>query len=391
MKKEILIYAFLICFILISCKTTQKEEEVKIEIPTKNVSKLEPKISLETILSDRGIIWGFDFLPNNDIIFTEKTGKLSLFSKGQSTEIIGLPNDINADNQGGLMDVVLHPNFAKNNWIYLSYSSTRNNLGQLKIIRAKLENNALSQIEPILTSSASNVWKGHYGSRMVFDKAGYMFVSIGEGGPSSYGGKTSPNQNAQNTKEAWGKIHRIRDDGGIPADNPVLEGNTLPSSIYSYGHRNPQGLVYNPLTNEIFNTEHGPKGGDEFNQVLKGKNYGWPWISYGVNYDGKIVSESPKAEGMEDVKYQWTPSIGSCGLAVISSDKYGAWNGSYLTGALALQHLSKLSKNPDGTYAFTKLLEGVGRVRNVKMAPDGFIYVSVENPGRIIKLNPGFE
>jgi aldose sugar dehydrogenase len=391
MKKEILIYAFLICFILISCKTAHKEEEVKIEIPTKDISKLDPKLNLETIFSDRGIVWGFDFLPAGEIIFSEKTGKLSIFSKGIISEVKGLPTNINADGQGGLLDVCLHPNFAKNNWIYLTYSSVSNGNGVLNLIRAKLINAELTSVENLLKTSPNNAWKGHYGSRIVFDKDGFLFVSIGEGGPSSYGGKTSPNQNGQNTKEAWGKIHRIRDDGGIPADNPVLEGFITPTSIYSYGHRNPQGLVYNPLTNEIFNTEHGPKGGDEFNQVLKGKNYGWPWISYGVNYDGKIVSESPKAAGMEDVKYQWTPSIGSCGLAVISSDKYGAWKGSYLTGALALQHLSKLSKNPDGTYAFSKLLEGVGRVRNVKMAPDGYIYVSVENPGRIIKLNPSFE
>jgi aldose sugar dehydrogenase len=389
MKKILILIS--LNFVLFACKIEKTPEIIKTEISQKDISKLEPKISLETIFSDRGIIWGYDFLPNNDIIFTEKSGKLSIFSKGQITEVTGLPTNINADGQGGLLDVVIHPDFAKNNWIYITYSSLKNNLGILNMVRAKLQNNVLSQLEPLFATSASNVWKGHYGSRMVFDKAGFLYISIGEGGLSSYGGKTSPNQNAQNLKEAWGKIHRLKDDGSIPSDNPIFGDAKAPSSIYSYGHRNPQGLMYNATTGQIFNTEHGPKGGDELNLVLKGKNYGWPLVSYGVNYDGKTISESPKADGIEDVQYQWTPSIGSCGLAIISSDKYGIWKGDILSGSLALQYLSKLSKNASGEYANKKLLEGIGRVRNVKLAPDGYVYVSVESPGRIIKLNPSFE
>jgi aldose sugar dehydrogenase len=284
-----------------ACKSEKTPEIIKSETPQKDFSKTEPKLSLETVLSDRGIIWGFDFLPNNDIIFTEKTGKLSIFSKGEITEIKGLPTNINADGQGGLLDVLLHPDFAKNNWVYFTYSSTKSNFGVLNMARAKLQNNALSQLEPLFSTSASNAWKGHYGSRMIFDKAGFLYLSIGEGGPNSYGGKTATNQNGQKLTEAWGKIHRLKDDGSIPADNPILGDSKVPGSIYSYGHRNPQGIAYNPISNEIYNTEHGPKGGDEFNLVKKGKNYGWPLVSYGVNYDGKIVSESPKSDGIEDV------------------------------------------------------------------------------------------
>ncbi len=380
-----------VCFVILACKKSELSVDKPIETPIKNVSNLEPKVSLETVFSDREIIWGFDFLPNSDILFTEKSGKLSVFSKGQITEIKGMPNNINASGQGGLMDVLIHPNYVKNSWIYFTFSSLTNNSGVLNVARAKLQNNTISQTEIILSTSANNAWKGHYGSRMVFDKAGFLFVSVGEGGQTSYGGKTSGNQNAQNLKESWGKIHRIYDDGRIPSDNPIFAGTTQASSIYSYGHRNPQGIACNKASNEIFASEHGPKGGDELNLILKGRNYGWPLISYGVNYDGKIVSESPKAEGMEDVKYQWTPSIGSCGLAIVDSDKYGLWKGDIITGSLALQHIAKLRKNENGTYINEGLFKSIGRVRNVKMATDGFLYVSVESPGRIIKLVPSFE
>ncbi len=385
-------WLFYIGIFIFSCKKNEiKDNSNSPLVSTPKTEKLEPKVSLETIFSERDIVWGFDFLPNADIIFTEKSGKMSIFSKGQITEIKGLPSTINAGGQGGLMDVLLHPDFAKNNWVYFTYSSLVNNFGVINVARAKLQNNTLSQSETILSSSATNAWKGHYGSRLVFDKAGFLYISVGEGGPNSYGGKNSTNQNAQNLKENWGKIHRVYDDGKIPVDNPVFAGSTATTSIYSYGHRNPQGLAYNKASNEIFSTEHGPKGGDELNQILKGRNYGWPLISYGINYDGKIVSESPKAEGMEDVKYQWTPSIGSCGLAIVDSDKYGIWKGDIITGSLALQHVAKLRKNTDGNYDYESLFKGIGRVRNVKMAPDGYLYISVESPGRILKLVPSFE
>ncbi len=374
-------------FSFLSCKTNS-------EITTDNDSPvpvaLEPKIENEIVLSNRGIIWGFDFLPNGEILFTEKSGKLGLFFEGKITEFTGLPNDINSEGQGGLLDIALHPNYKINSWIYASYSSLSGGNGVLNLIRFKIENNTIKNVENIFKSSATNKWKGHYGSRIVFDKKGMLYLSVGEGGPSSYGGESSPNQNAQNVKESWGKVHRMLDDGKVPSDNPILQGNTNPSTIFSFGHRNPQGLVLNTDSGEIWESEHGPKGGDELNLIEKGANYGWPLVSHGVNYDGKIVSNSPLKAGIAAPTHQWTPSIATSGLAYISSEKYGSWKGSYLAGGLALKYLSRIEIAKDKTVNAFKLLENIGRIRNVKQAPDGFIYVSVESPGRIIKLVPKF-
>jgi aldose sugar dehydrogenase len=344
-------------------------------------------ISQETVFSNRGIIWGFEFLPNADIIFTEKTGKISIYSNGKITELSGLPSDINADSQGGLLDICLHPNYENNGWIYATYSSLQGGQGLLNLIRFKIEGNLIKNIENIFKSSATNQWKGHYGSRIVFDKNGFLFLSIGEGGSTTYGGENSPNLNAQNVKEAWGKVHRMTDIGKIPTDNPILTGNSSPTTVYSYGHRNPQGLVLNTDTGEIWETEHGPKGGDELNLVEKGKNYGWPLVSNGVNYDGKIISDSHNRNGIQNPKYSWTPSIGACGLAYVSSTKYGSWKGSYIAGGLALRNLSRVTINGSEVKSST-IIENAGRVRDVKMGPDGYLYLSVESPGRIVKLMP---
>lgn len=259
------------------------------------------------------------------------------------------------------------------------------------MIRFKIDQaNAAKEVTEIFSSSATNKWLGHYGSRIVFDKNKKIFLSIGEGGSTSYGGESSPNQNAQNLTEAWGKIHRLNEDGSTPSDNPKLGVNGSITSIYSYGHRNPQGLAYDPIKDELWETEHGPKGGDELNKVIKSNNYGWPLVSYGVNYDGKIISASPTKTGITPPTHYWTPSIGACGLTIINSDKYGTWRRQFLAGGLALQYLSKLKIDADTKVTESKLLNTLGRIRDVQQAPDGYVYVSVENPGRIIKLVPNF-
>jgi aldose sugar dehydrogenase len=357
--------------------------------PQENTSVLEePKIKMETVFTDRGIIWGFAFLPNGDIIFTEKTGKISIFSNNKVTELTGGPTDVVAGGQGGMLDICVHPDYKNNGWIYASYSSVpTGGEGQLNLIRFKISGNSINSVEHIFKSSATNRWRGHYGSRIVFDKKGFLYLSIGEGGTTTGGGENSPNKNAQNVKEAWGKVHRMTADGKVPSDNPILPGNTAPTTIYSYGHRNPQGLVLNADTDEVYETEHGPKGGDEFNLVKKGLNYGWPLVSFGVNYDGSTISANPTREGIEAPLHYWTPSIGACGLAYVSSTKYGSWKGSFLTGGLALQNLSRVEiKN--GKAVGTTPLNGIGRVRDVKESPDGYIYLSIESPGRIVRLLP---
>jgi glucose/arabinose dehydrogenase len=352
------------------------------------ISTVEPVIKTETVLTGYEIIWGMDFLPDGDLLFTEKKGQLHRYHSGNVIDISGLPT-VNTNGQGGLLDIKIHPGYASNGWIYSTYAGfDANKNGVLTVIRFKLNGSAISNLETLLVASTPDTWSGHYGSRIAFDNAGMLYVSVGEGGPGTYGGATSLNMNAQNVKSEWGKVHRMTADGKVPADNPVLPGNSAPSTVFTYGHRNPQGLAYNPFTNEIWEDEHGPKGGDEINIIRKGKNYGWPLVSYGVNYDGNPVSASPEKEGVENPIHTWTPSIAPCGMAFITSDKYGAWKGNVLVGSLAFTHLTRLQISSNRITKETKMLEGVGRIRNVKQAPDGFIYVSVEGPGRILRLMP---
>lgn len=348
----------------------------------------EPEITITTILSDYEIIWGMDFLPDGDMIFGEKRGKLYRLSKGTVKEISGFPT-VFPSGQGGLLDIRVHPDYNKNGWIYASYAGIlTGNTAQLNLVRFRIKNDQVQDLENLFSSGGANTWYGHYGSRIVFDRNNYLFLSIGEGGSTSLGGANSPNLSAQNTKSNWGKIHRFKDDGTIPADNPVLPGNTAPSSIWSYGHRNPQGLALHPETGEVWSSEHGPKGGDELNIIKKGLNYGWPIYSIGINYDGSVISSGHTAPGIEEPLYTWTPSIGVCGIAFITSDKFKAWKGNLLASGLASQKLYRCVVKDNRISEETELLSGYGRVRNVIQGPDGAMYVSVEGPGRIIRIMP---
>jgi glucose/arabinose dehydrogenase len=373
--------------LILSVFTFCKQKSLFTEAGDESITA-EPGVTVKTILSNYEIIWGMDFLPDGDLLFTEKKGKIHRYHAGKVTEITNsLP--VNTNGQGGLMDLKVHPDYASNGWIYCTYSGfDENRKGTMNLIRFKLAGNAITNIEPLLKTSTPDLWFGHYGSRVVFDNAGMLYLSVGEGGPTSYGGPKSPNMNAQNTKVEWGKVHRLTADGKVPADNPVLPGNPGPTSVYSYGHRNPQGLAYNPFTNEVWENEHGPRGGDEVNIVHKGKNYGWPLVSYGINYDGNPVSESPTMNGVEGPVHTWTPSIAPSGMAFITSDKFKTWKGNALVGSLAFTHLTRLEISGNKVVKETKMLNGVGRVRNVKQGPDGYIYVSVEGPGRILQLIP---
>lgn len=347
-----------------------------------------PQISTKVILTGYEIIWGMDFLPNGDLVFGEKQGKLYI-KKGETiTEISGFPAVLTTG-QGGLLDIRVHPDYSDNGWIYTSYAvSNLSGGGQLKLIRFKIINNQVSNIENIFSAGGSDTWYGHYGSRIGFDKAKYLYLTVGEGGSGSYGGPKTVNNNAQDPASNWGKIHRMRDDGSIPSDNPVIPGNNVVSSIYSYGHRNPQGIIIHPETNEIWETEHGPKGGDEVNIITRGANYGWPVYSIGVNYDGVAISSGHSAPGIAAPLYTWTPSIGICGMAFITSDKFKSWKDNLLVCGLASQKLYRCVVKNNKIVEENVLLSNSGRVRNVAQSPDGSIYVSVENPGRIIQIIP---
>ena len=383
--------AFCVAFTLhfTACRQADKADVDAVNPPvtTPTSTTGTPQVRTQTLLTGYEIIWGMDFLPTGDLIFGEKRGRIYRRSGETVTQLTGLPSDINTSGQGGLLDIRVHPNYAANGWVYASYAASAAGTSntQLNLVRFKITGNALTDLQTIFKTSATNQWKGHYGSRIEFDKNGLLYLSVGEGGPSSYGGASSPNKNAQNVQTEWGKVHRMTDAGAVPADNPILPGNTAATTLFSYGHRNPQGLILNPATGDIWESEHSAKGGDEINIVQKGKNYGWPLVSNGVNYDGTTISASPTMPGVENPIYTWTPSIGPCGMAFITSDAFGSWKGNLLVGGLALTYLSRLELNGNQVVRESKLLEG-NRIRNVKQAPDGSIYVSVEGPGRVLRL-----
>ena len=332
----------------------------------------------EIIVSDLDIPWGFTFLPDESMLITEKSGKLIHFKDGKKTSISGLP-EIYVRGQGGLLDIVLHPNYKTNGWIYFSYASPKgdDSGGNTAISRAKIKNNSLTELQ-LLYKATPNTTKGqHFGSRLVFDENGYLFFSIGERG--------NRDENPQDITRDGGKIYRLNDDGSIPEDNPFVNKANAKTAIYSYGHRNPQGMTLHPNTKDIWTHEHGPKGGDEINIIKKGKNYGWPIISYGVNYSGTSFTDLTKKDGMEEPLHYWDPSIAPSGMAFINSNKYGDWNGNLLVGSLKFQYLDLCTLKDNKVIKEERLLNGLGRVRCVEQGPDGYIYVGIENLG-IVKL-----
>ncbi len=336
--------------------------------------------TIETVVDDLKIPWGMAFLPDGSLLITERSGELIHFKNGEKTEISGVPA-VRAKGQGGLLDVELHPDYANNGWIYLSYSSEEGpgDGGHTAISRAKLDGDRLTNQE-VLYKASPNTEKGqHFGSRIVFDNDGYLFFTIGERG--------NRDENPQDITRDGGKVYRLHDDGKVPTDNPFVNSTGAKKAIYSYGHRNPQGMILHPETGEIWVHEHGPRGGDEINVVKKGANYGWPEISYGINYNGTVLTEETSKPGMEQPLYYWVPSIAPSGFDVVSGDRYPQWQGDLLVGSLSFAYLEKLTLQGDEVTKREKIIDGMGRVRNVVMGPDGYIYAGVEGKG-IVRIVP---
>jgi glucose/arabinose dehydrogenase len=339
---------------------------------------------VDTVVTGLKVPWGLAFLPNGDLLITERSGSLYRFSKGKlSAPIEGLPALI-AKGQGGLLDICLHPDYEKNGWIYFSFSSpnaqSTKTIANTAILRAKLQGNKLVEQQVIFKGTPETDKSHHFGSKLAFDKQNHLYFGIGDRGQHFDFPQKLDNTN--------GKIHRINDDGSIPSDNPFVKKQGALPSIYSYGHRNPQGTCIHPVTGELWVTEHGPMGGDELNQVQPGLNYGWPIISYGINYDGTILTEFTEKEGLEQPISYWLPSIAPCGMTFLTGDKYKKWRNNLLVGSLRFQYLERLVINGHSVQHREKLLEGIGRVRNVVVSPEGFIYVSIETPGKIVRLVP---
>ncbi|MBN2610210.1 MAG: PQQ-dependent sugar dehydrogenase [Bacteroidales bacterium] len=339
---------------------------------------------VDTVVSGLNVPWGLAILPNGDMLISERAGTLHLFSEGKlSAPIKGLP-PIMAFGQGGLLDICLHPGYESNGWIYFSYSalnteSTRRS-GNTAIMRARLKDLQLVDQEVIFRGTPLTDRGHHFGCKLAFDADNRLFFGIGDRGQHF--------DFPQKLDNANGKIHRINDDGTIPPDNPFVNTPGALQSIYSYGHRNPQGTAIHPVTGEVWETEHGPRGGDEINLIEPGLNYGWPVISYGINYDGTILTELTEKEGMEQPVFYWTPSIAPCGMTFVTGDRYKNWKNNMLVGSLRFMYLERVVLNKHSVMHREKLLEGIGRVRNVIMGPDGYIYIAIETPGKIVRLVP---
>lgn len=355
--------------------------------PTSNIFKTENlTIRLDTVVKGLNIPWGIAFLPGNEMLITDRNGKIYYRKKdGTLLNVEGGPSVVNAG-QGGLMDIILDPGFSKNKFIYLSYSKENKDdkrLATTAIMKANFENGRITNPQDIFIAQPWSATRHHYGSRMQFDKNGFLFISVGERG--------NEKQNPQQVKaNDLGKIHRIRSDGSIPADNPFAKVAGASPSIYSYGHRNPQGLTMDPATGKIWDNEHGPRGGDEINIIVPGKNYGWPEITYGINYNGKPMAPGTKTAkpGMEQPFHQWTPSIAPSGMIFVTGNKYKGWKGNILSGSLRFKYLNRTVMQNNKVVKEEILFKNIGRVRDVRMAPDGYIYIAVETPGIIYRLTP---
>lgn len=336
---------------------------------------------IDTVAKGLDVPWGIAFLPDGDMLVTERSGQLFRFSGGKLKAIISGVPEVMAQGQGGLMDVVLHPKYKQNGWIYISYSKKApdGKGGNTAIFRAKLKNDQLVEQQELFKAMPNTNSGVHFGCRMVFDDQGYLFFSVGERGNK---------EKAQNLTNHCGKIHRIFDDGRIPTDNPFVKTPGAMPTIYSYGHRNPQGIDIHPVSRRIYNNEHGPRGGDEINLVAKGNNYGWPVITYGINYDGTIITKETAKEGMEQPVFQWTPSIGPSSMKFVVGDLYPGWKGDIMNGSLSFKYMERIRLVNGKVTEQEKMLENAGRVRHVTMSPDGYIYVAMESPGIVVKLVP---
>ncbi|MEH6656462.1 PQQ-dependent sugar dehydrogenase [Leeuwenhoekiella marinoflava] len=372
MKISTLVF-FTLLTTFLACGQNPKEVKAN-DIPI-TVSEV---YSHEVIVPDLINPWGMAFLPDGGLLITEKSGELIHFKDGIKTEIEGVPEVYNRG-QGGLLDICLSPDYADDGWIYITYSSTQGSEkgGNTALMRAKLSETSLTDQE-VLYKASPNTTKGqHWGSRIVFDNSGHVYFTAGERGERDV--------NPQDITRDNGKVYRLNRDGSIPTDNPFVGKANAKEAIWSYGHRNPQGMIINPKTQEIWVHEHGPRGGDEINVIKKGANYGWPVITYGINYSGTDITDQTKKEGMEDPLYYWVPSIAPSGMAWVTGNQYPELSGNILVGSLKFVYLEALYLDTDKVVKREKLLDGIGRVRNVIQGPDGFVYVGVEGVG-IVKL-----
>ena len=330
--------------------------------------------------------WSLAFLPEGRALVTEKKGRLTVIENGQlaAEPVRGVP-EVDNRNQAGLFDVVPHPDYARNGWIYLAYSQPRTNtagksVSLTRIIRGKLRDNTLTDQQVIFEAPLADYPSSggvHFGGRIAVDRAGYLYFTIGERGRM---------ENAQDLRVPMGKVHRVFDDGRVPPDNPFAKDPKADPTIWSYGHRNPQGLAFHPGTGALYDAEHGPRGGDEINLVRPGCNYGWPVISYGMDYNGSPLAEATAKPGLEQPVHYWVPSIAPCGMNFYTGGLFPKWKNHLFVASLAVEELHRLELDGDKVVAEEVVFKGLGRIRHVITGPDGALYVLL--PKRIARLAP---
>ena len=337
---------------------------------------------LEIIADGLGVPWGMTFLGTDQILFTERNGKILLLDpeSGMVSYISGAPKVMYAG-QGGLLDVATPPGYTEGDWIYFTYSKKLQGKGVTALVRAKLIGKHLVEFQDLLiTRSASNTSR-HFGSRITFDDEGHLYFSVGDRGVRT---------NAQDLSTHAGSIIRLALNGSVPEDNPFFQKDGVLPEIWSYGHRNPQGIFFDIIQQRLWSIEHGPRGGDEINLILPGRNYGWPVISYGKEYWGPVqVGEGTEKEGMEQPVKFYVPSIAPGSLILYSGKAFSAWKGNLFAGALKLTHLNRVEIDKDGrAVGEERLLEKFGeRIRAILESPEGWLYLSTDS-GKILRIRP---
>ena len=340
------------------------------------------KVRVTTLAKGLDHPWGLAFLPNGDMLITEREGSLRLFRNGalEPAPIAGVPK-VAASGQGGMLDVALHPRFAENGLIYLSYSG-RDSAGlSTEVARARLAGGRLEDLQTIYVAKPKSGGGRHFGSRLAFGPDGFLYVTSGDRG--------SP-ERAQDLDDPAGTVLRLTEDGGIPPGNPFARLVGTRPEIYSYGHRNPQGLTVHPETGQLWAVEHGPRGGDELNLIAAGANYGWPVITYGKSYAGFSIGEGTSKPGMTQPQRYWVPSISPSGLAFYNGDAFPQWRGNLFLGALSGQALVRLELDGATVTHEERLLEALDeRIRDVRQGPDGRLYLLTDSSnGTLLRLDP---
>jgi glucose/arabinose dehydrogenase len=325
--------------------------------------------------------WGLAFLPDGRMLVTERPGRLRIIADGRlDPDPVSRTPAVKDSGQGGLLDVVPHPQFADNQLIYLTYASPGDGGAATAVARGRLVGNRLENVEEIYVALPRDSGGRHFGSRLLF-RDGYLFLTAGERG--------DPDR-AQELSDPAGSIIRLHEDGSVPTDNPFVADPEARPEIYAFGNRNPQGMTLEPATGRIYAVEHGPKGGDELNLIEPGTNYGWPVITYGRSYAGFKIGDGVEKEGMAQPVHYWVPSISPSGLLIYDGDHFPAWRGSFFIGALSAELLTRLEVTDGWTVAEERLLEDLEeRIRDVRQGPDGLIYLLTDHSdGMLLRIEP---